>query len=249
VLAFTATVRLDDGLDDTSFPRELLVGERFVRDLEQGTAYAPLAGAAFVLSRPTLDRASRAQRSPGVFVERHGNALKTTSLWSWRKSSARKLDSARVASLLRAKASPGELQLHDDFAPLEVGERLQLLARLHRQSWVEAVEGQLALPAGAPGSHAVWGPYLLLPAGEYQFDIQANAGWSARLGGLFEVEAVVARDTIAKRHVGRRDLALGRVSLAFVVPTNRIGQAFELRLRSLSGARVEFRSIELVRTG
>jgi hypothetical protein len=247
-MLFVAAARLDDGADDKSFARALMVSRSLTEGFENSLGYAPLAGASFALSKATLDRASHADLGPGTFVETRGDSLSTLSLWSWRKVRALQWDISKVVELLQGEPVAGEIQLLRSYSPMEIGASLPILHHLKHHESVEASGGQLRIRAVTPRGHAVWGPYLTLLSGTYRCAIELSVP-RRRFGlrPLLGVEVVLGLDTIARRDIRRGDAGEGNCDLTFVVDSARVGQAFELRLTAFGGAEIVVRSIELSR--
>lgn len=250
VLIFLAATRLDDGVDDRSFARELLLGDRLNTAFRTNLGYEALAGSAFALSKATLDRTSRGEFAPGCFVEARGEALTTVSLWSWRKIRDAKWGADQTAGLFQSQPLAGELPLLPNYSPMEIGASLSILEYLRHHPGVEPGGGSLRIRSTTPRGHAIWGPYLTLLSGRYGCAIKLDAR-RRRLDvrPMLVLEVVLGHDTVLKRDLRGRDLSEGTIDLDFDVEPARVGQEFQVRFTSSGGVEATVGAVVLSRLG
>jgi hypothetical protein len=140
---------------------------------------------------------------------------------------------APTADWREAHLALKKLYLGDQTAMLRLGPASQI------------VDGKIAGRAGERGT-VFFGPYLVLPRGQYRVGLSARALPGGRSGdGLIRTEIVIGSDILAasETRVGRRSK---QIELGFKAEPASADQLFEIRCWSDGTAPILFEKVELI---
>jgi hypothetical protein len=124
-----------------------------------------------------------------------------------------------------------------------------LLPKMQPQPWVEKRPDGLFIPRQSHEHHAIYGPYIALPVGDYAVEISAEApDAAASEEAVLHVEAVVALGVIKDSDFSGLSLANGPVKLTFSIAESAArADGIEIRLSHRKRADILVRSVDLRR--
>jgi hypothetical protein len=101
--------------------------------------------------------------------------------------------------------------LGPDFSkPLDVTRWMQAKA------WIEKTEGAWRIGHDTPEGHALYGPYVALPPGQYEASVEARVDQQTSGGPLLRLEVALGPDrVVARTDYAQSDLARGAATIAF----------------------------------
>lgn len=245
VLVFTAELSLDDGLHDGLLPVICVERDYLAASIAQHTGLALLHPFIGSIDTPTLDRFSGEPTDGAVeaMVACDGGALHTTSLWFLGKRGE-----TPAGGWPRVRAALVQQRLPDNLLA-----QLSLTDIARRED-----DGAVTVAADAPARHALFGPYLRLPSGQYRLEATVRvqqtepvATQSAPPSPVLAIDVVIGDAVLAFQPYDADSLAGGKLSLPFTVPPDRgIGgrheDGMEIRFAHQGNADLRIESVQLL---
>jgi hypothetical protein len=156
----------------------------------------------------TLDTASDQSHTGPAFAAATGYAVVSVPadlpgappLWMWRKGLRTDPDFDALAAALGPDFSK----------PFDVTRWMQAKA------WIERANGAWRIGHDTPEGHALYGPYVALPPGQYEANVEARFDEPISGGPLLRLEIAMGPDrVVARTDYAQADLARGSATIAF----------------------------------
>jgi hypothetical protein len=255
-LVFTTPVRLDEGTDVEALPRSDLLPGGFIDRFAAATGYLLDGEADFAQSPSTLDRVSALGLRGPAFVDVRPGGFGTVALWTWRKDEGARIVADDVRSMVNFGSEPlGEFGGSPDLLLIGQGESADITALARAQPMVAWADGTWVIDKQAQATHALYGPYLRIPAGRYWLEMETTLEIDADDGASVAEDAVVMGIEIVytnnlfllSRTFARRELDGGRVGTDLSIMPGHLGQLVEIRVNHAQVGRLRVRGMRLTR--